>query len=439
MLPNKRKLLEIILRGMARAVLWKYHPFIVGITGSVGKSSTKEAVALVLAQTYSVRKTAGNYNNEIGIPLTIIGAKSGNASLLGWIRVLFHWLFVMILPFRYPEILVLEMGIDRPGDMQQLMRFVPLQIAVVTQISSSHLEFFGSVANIAKEKSHIVSGLPEEGVAILNADDKRVLKMRSKTGAKIITYGFEKSAEMRADNLVFHPDVKRSEGLSFKLNYDGKSIPVRLPKIVARHHIHAVLAAAAVGVASKMNLVEIAGALEAFEPLPGRLRLLSGRNDMTLLDDTYNASPASTEAALNVVRELIAPRKVVIFGDMLELGVDTEEAHSKLAEKIMASGAHIVILVGQHTRFLYEALLASGFSRKQVLWLSDPLSAKKIILDTVRSEDLILIKGSQGMRMEIITEALLAEPSEAPALLCRQSPEWRRTPFIAPKEWAVFK
>lgn len=422
---------------MARAVLWKYRPFIIGITGSVGKSSTKEAIALVLSAAHSVRKTEGNYNNEIGIPLTIIGAKSGGSSFAGWGRVFFQWLWVMLFSSRYPEILVLEMGIDRAGDMERLMRFVPVRIAVVTNIGTSHLEFFGSIANIAKEKSRIVGGLSEGGFAILNADDKRVIKMREKTDAKTITYGFGTEAEMRADNLLFHSDAKRVEGFSFKLNYDGKSIPVRLPKIVAQYHIGAVLAAAAVGVALKMNLVEIAGALETFEPLPGRLRLLSGRNAMVLLDDTYNASPASVEAALGVVRELMAPRKVVILGDMLELGVDTREVHRKLADTVVASGAHVAILVGQHMQSLFDALLNSGFSRKQVLWLLDPLSARQIALDTVRAEDLVLIKGSQGMRMEKITEALLAEPKDAETLLCRQSRQWQEKSFVPPTEWSV--
>jgi UDP-N-acetylmuramoyl-tripeptide--D-alanyl-D-alanine ligase len=227
----------------------------------------------------------------------------------------------------------------------------------------------------------------------------------------------------------------RVEGFTFKLNYDGKTIPVRLPKIVAAHHIGAALAAAAVGVALKMNLVEIASALEEFEPLPGRLRLLPGRNGIILLDDTYNASPASMQAAFGVVKELVAPRKIVIAGDMLELGADTREEHRALAPSVIASGAHIAVTVGAHMRSLHEALLAAGFSRKQALWAPDPTVAITLVTDIVRPEDLILIKGSRSMRMEKITEALLADPSEARALLCCQSPEWRERPFMPPAEW----
>lgn len=432
---DKKKMLEKILCFMARVILKKYHPFVIGITGSVGKSSTKEAVALVLSKIYSVRKAEGNYNNEIGIPLTIIGVKSGNASFFRWMGIFCKWLGMVIFPVDYPQVLVLEMGIDRPGDMEYLLSFVSVKIGVVTQISSSHIAFFGSLGNIAKEKGKLIGALLEDGFAILNFDDKYAIRMQEKTKAKTITYGFGEGAMMRVDNLLFHRDVKKVEGFSFKLNYTGKTIPVRLPNVVAVHHISSVLAGAAVGVALKMNLVEIAEALEHFEPLPGRLRLLSGREGMKLLDDTYNASPASTAAALETLKEFMAPRKVVILGDMLELGADRREGHAGLVGAVIGSGTQIVITVGKHMRSLYQALLQSGFSSKQVFWFPDPLVTLESLNTIVRAEDLILIKGSRSMRMEKITQALLVTPSQAEKLLCCQSPEWRNRPFMKPVEW----
>lgn len=432
---NKRKILEHMLRFMARAVLRKYQPMVVGITGSVGKSSAKEATALVIARAYSVRKAEGNYNNEVGVPLTILGVHSGGGSFFHWGMICFKWLGTMLFPVKYPEVLILEMGIDRPGDMEYLLQFVSLKIGIATQVSGSHLAYFGSITNIAKEKGKLISSLPEDGFAILNADDKRTKKMQEKTKAKVFTYGFDESAIVRADNLIFHRDVKRIEGFSFKLNVDGKSIPVRLPKIVAKHHIPAALAAASVGLALRMNLVEIVESLEAFEPLPGRLRLLAGRSDTALLDDTYNASPASTRAALEVVGELMAPRKIVVLGDMLEIGPESAEEHARLAPAVIESGAHIVVTVGKHMRALHEALLESGYARKQLMWIPDPLSAMEALSTIIRSDDLILIKGSRSMRMEKITEMLLINPEEAAAVLCCQSPEWRAKPFSEPAEW----
>jgi UDP-N-acetylmuramyl pentapeptide synthase len=432
---NKRKILQKILRYMAIAVLRKYKPLIVGITGSVGKSSAKEAIALALSVGYSVRKTEGNYNNEIGIPLTIIGAESGGGSWFRWTTVLGQWLVVVVFPVRYPQILVLEMGIDRPGDMDTLLEFVPIKIGVVTQISSSHLAYFGTLANIAREKGRLIAALPEDGHAILNADDTRVIKMGEKTKAQRISYGFGDEADIQADNLILHREARAVEGFSLKVNFDGKSVPLRLPKIVAKHHIPAALAALSVAKALKMNLVDVVTVLEAFEPLPGRLRLLAGRDNTFLLDDTYNASPASTRAALEVMGSLMAPRKIVVLGDMLELGPDAEKEHASLVDAIRGADAHIIVTVGKHMRSLHERLLEEGFSRKQVLWMPDPVSAVEPLINIVRSEDLILIKGSQGLRMEKITEQLLVDPRTASSFLCRQSSEWRRQPFVPPSEW----
>jgi UDP-N-acetylmuramoyl-tripeptide--D-alanyl-D-alanine ligase len=195
------------------------------------------------------------------------------------------------------------------------------------------------------------------------------------------------------------------------------------------------LAALSVAVALKMNAVDVVGALENFEPLPGRLRLLPGRDNTFLLDDTYNASPASTRAALEVMGELMAPRKIAILGDMLELGSDTKEEHAALAPTIRESDIHVIVTVGEHMRALHERLLQEGFSRKQVLWLPDPLSAVEALVNIIRSDDLILIKGSQGMRMELVTEQLLVDPRTSGSFLCRQSDEWRRKRFAPPAEW----
>ena len=249
----------------------------------------------------------------------------------------------------------------------------------MTQISSSHIEFFGTLGNIAKEKGKLISALPEDGIAILNADDKRTEKMREKTKAKVLTYGFEESADIHADNFVFHREAKRAEGLSFKVNFDGKTVPLRLPKIVAKHHIPAALAALSLGVALKLNPVAAIEALEKFEPLPGRLRLLPGRENTYLLDDTYNASPASTRAALEVMKELIAPRKVAILGDMLELGPESDREHAQLSSAVKDSGVDVVVTVGKHMRALHEQLLKDGFSRRQVLWLPDPMTALDVL------------------------------------------------------------
>lgn len=430
----RRRALERALRFMAKTVLLRYRPLVVGVTGSVGKSSTKEAIALVLSSSMRVRKSEGNFNNEIGVPLTILGADSGGSSFLRWLLVGFRFLRLVLFPTKYPQALVLEMGVDRPGDMSYLLEFVPVKIGAVTRIAESHIAFFGSIANIAKEKGRIISSLPEDGFAILNADDPRALRMAEKTKAIVLSYGFSAHASVRADNILFQ-ESDGNLGSSFKLNYDGKTIPVRLPHVIARHHISDALAGAAVGIALGMNLVEIASALERLEPLPGRLRFLHGRNGMGILDDTYNSSPASVRAALETIQEVPSRRKVVVLGDMLELGADSEAEHRALAADVAASGVELVILAGKRMRLLGEELLSSGFSRGNVMLFPDPDSISNALDGVLREGDLVLVKGSRGMRMEKVTEVILRNPSEAKELLCCQSPDWRNRSFTPPAEW----
>lgn len=421
-----KRILGNALRIMARVLLRKYRPLVVGITGSVGKSSTKEATGLVLAQKYFVRTAEGNYNNEIGIPLTILGSKSGGRSLFRWAWIGVRWLGYVFLPLRYPDVLVLEMGVDRPGDMDYLLSIVSVDIGVLTQVSESHIEYFGSLQNIAREKGKLIASLPVSGFAILNADDARVSRFQEKTKAKVLTFGFGGGADIRADHIVVEPEARLAKGLSFKMDYHGKSLPVRLPKVIAKHQVPAALAAAAVGIALRVNPVQIVDALVSFGPLPGRMRLVPGTGGSILLDDTYNASPASTAAALTVLCELRADRKLVILGDMLEIGEESVKKHRELAEPVVLSGAKQVVLVGHGMKHLFDELIERfGFSRQQVFWFERSSEAASFVEDMAREGDLILVKGSQGMRMERVSERLLFDPIEAPYFLCRQSSEWK--------------
>jgi UDP-N-acetylmuramoyl-tripeptide--D-alanyl-D-alanine ligase len=431
------KRLAVSLGLMAKFVLRVRKPIVVGITGSVGKSSAKEAIALVLSRNYRVRFSPGNYNNEFGLPAAILGIGSPGRSITRWVGAWVHTALIVARLESYPEVLVLEMGIDHPGDMDYLLGIVRPDVAVLTRIAESHLANFENLGQIAKEKGKLIAALPEEGIAILNADDERVMRQAERTRAKVISYGLSNRASLFSDNIRVLQEGGRTEGLSFKLNSDGKSIPVRLPAVVARHHLSAVLAAAAVGTALKMNLVDVAAALTEFRALPGRMNLLDGDAGIRIIDDTYNASRLSTEAALATLRELIAPRKVAILGDMLEIGNGSDEAHRALRDAVIASGATVFIGVGQHMRFLADALHGTNFPEKSIYHYPDPLTARDRIAEHIRPGDLILVKGSQGLRMEFIVERLFGDrrESEKNELLCRQSRAWRETPFIAPSEW----
>lgn len=426
------KLLEKILHWMAIAVIKKYKPQIIGITGSVGKTSAKEATYCVLADKFNVRKNEKNYNNELGIPLTIIGSESGNKSIFKWLKVFFKWLKIVLLRVNYPEVIILEMAVDHPGDMKYLASFIPVKIGIVTAITSTHLEFFKSIDHIAREKGLILESLSEDGVAILNADDDKVISMRERTKAKKITFGFSQNADVTASGIDFVYEDEKLKGVSFKLNYEGKSIPVRLQHILATHQVYAALAGVCVGIALKMNLIDIASALEKFTSPCGRMNMIHGINGSSIIDDTYNSSPKAALAALDVVGRLRALRRIVVMGDMLELGQDEERGHREIARKIFEINADLFFAVGDRMQMAVSELKKLGFPPDKIFHFNSPDEAGKKIEEILEAGDLILVKGSQGMRMEKIVGKIMAEPEKARKLLCRQSSEWWKKPYKKP-------
>lgn len=241
-----------ILRFMALTIVRRRKPIIIGVVGS-DTSLAKKAITLILSRNYFVRATESDRPSETEILLTIIGASNVRARFMGWIIIFFRFFAIMSLPFRYPDVLVLDMNILRSEYADHLKNLVPIKVGVATRISPDH-----------KEQGKFISLLPEDGFAIFNIDDQLAAKMAEKTKAKIITYGFGENATLLADNPVFHKGEEKGEkGFSFKLNYEGNTIPVRLPRIASAHHIEPVFAAAAVGIALKMNLVEIVSILES--------------------------------------------------------------------------------------------------------------------------------------------------------------------------------
>jgi UDP-N-acetylmuramoyl-tripeptide--D-alanyl-D-alanine ligase len=427
------KILETILRWMVIAVIKKYKPTIIGITGSVGKTSAKEATYQVLAEKFNVRKNEkNNYNNELGIPLTIIGSESGNNSIIKWLKVFFEWLKIILLRVDYPEVIVLEMAVDHPGDMKYLASFIPVKIGVVTAVTSTHLEFFKNLDHIAREKGLILENIPENGVAILNADDEKVLAMGERTEAKKITFGFSQNADVTASGVDFVYENEKLKGISFKLNYEGKSIPVRLHNILATHQIYAVLAGVCIGIILKMNLIDIVSALEKFTSPCGRMNMIPGIKGSSIIDDTYNSSPEAALAALDVVGKLKALRRIVVLGDMLELGQDEEKGHCEIARKIFEINADLFFAVGDRMQIAVSEIRRLGFPQDKLFHFDSPDAAGKKIEEILEAGDLILVKGSQEMRMEKIIGKIMAEPEKARKFLCRQSEEWWKKPYIKP-------
>jgi UDP-N-acetylmuramoyl-tripeptide--D-alanyl-D-alanine ligase len=437
-----KKLLQKILRFLAIKILHKYKPEVIGITGSVGKTSTKEAIYCVLSFLFNARRNIKSYNNEIGLPLTIIGVQTGGRSPFGWLRVFYRAVKLLIFKDEnYPQILILEMGADKLGDIEYLIGMAPPKIGVLTAIAESHLQIFKDTRGVLKEKEKIVTTLPKDGIAILNADDENVMSIKDKIMTRVITFGFSDKADVRAGELLFsglEQDFCETQyewecktwGTSFKTSYSGSTVPVFLPHCFGKQHSYAALAAIAVGVAYKINLVDIAESLRQYRPPKGRMNLIAGIKYTMIIDDTYNSSPSAVKTALEAMKTINLPtgrRKIVVLGDMLELGEKSTEAHREVGFMVVENGIDYLIAVGKESKALADAAIEAGLNANnadKVKYFDNAEEAGIFLQNLIVPGDLILVKGSQGMRMENIVKEVMAEPEKAKDLLVRQTGEW---------------
>lgn len=417
-----RKILQKILKIFAKIVLTKYKPVIIAITGSVGKSSTKEAIYAILEShfgTNKVRKNQRNYNNEIGVPLTICGLETGGKSVFRWLVRFIKIFWMIIFNVSYPDFLVLEMGADRPGDLKYLLDFVHHKVGVVTTIGEVpvHVEFFENPEKVAEEKKTLVKTLDKEGVAVLNYDDERVRRMAEGIDAKIITYGLNSRADVKATNYELKLDGNGNiSELNFKLDFKGSSVPAKLIDVLGNQHLYSVLAGAAVGITFNVNLVEIAEAIKKISPMPGRMHLIRGIKNTLIVDDTYNAALLSMEAGLDALKVFEGRRKIAVLGEMLEIGQYSPEAHQKVGNKT-AQVADLIFAVGNRANFIAEGAIKSGFPQDKIFQFSNSEEAAKIVQKELREGDIIFVKGSRAMKMEKIVLEIMAEPEKAKELL----------------------
>lgn len=420
-----------MLRSLSKQILKKYKPDIIGVTGSVGKTSSKEAIAQVLRAKFSVRCNLKNYNNEIGLPLTIIGIeKTPGKSMLGWLRVILKAKkLLLVTDTNYPEILVLEMGADKPGDIQYLTDLAPCKVGVLTFIAHAHTEFFKTIKKIAQEKRIIISHLRQDGFAVLNFDSDMVMQQIGATKAEVLTYGFKEGADLQVTdlNIIKNETTGWPTGLNFKVLYKGNVVPVYLPGVISKSAVSAALAGLAVGTIFGVNLIEGSQALSKLEGLPGRMRLIEGIKHTLLIDDTYNSSPEAAKMALDSLAQAeIKPgaKRYVVFGDMLELGAETENAHREIGFKIAELGFDFLITVGEAAKFTAAAAKEAGLDDDKIASFATSPEAGRFLQEKMAQGDVVLAKGSQGVRVEKLVKEVMAEPLQAPMLLCRQGKEW---------------
>ena len=352
----------------------KFNARVVGITGSVGKTSTKELVWTVLSRRFRVLRSEGNLNNEIGVPLTLLQLEPAHQRV------------------------VLEMGMYARGEIARLCELARPAVGVVTNIGPVHLERLGSLEAIAAAKAELVEALPPDGVAILNYDEPLVLAMADRARSRVLLYGLDSRADLWADDI----ESEGLEGISFQMHSRRESMKVHVP-LLGRHSVHTVLRAAAVGLAEGMTWDDI---LAGLQDRQAQIRLVAvpGPRGSTLLDDTYNSSPASAIAALNLLAELEG-RKIAVLGDMLELGSYEEEGHKLVGRRAM-DVVELLVAVGPRGRILGQEALSLGMKPDHVYLCESNQAAIEYLHETIRPGDCVLVKGSRGIKMEEIVNAL---------------------------------
>lgn len=422
-----KKFIVYILQIESRLVLWKYKPKVVAITGSVGKTSTKDAVYAVISGVSYVRKSEKSFNSEIGLPLTILGVPNGWNNPITWLKNILKGLWLLVAPHKYPEWLVLEVGIGKPGDMKKTASWLKSDVVIITAIGETpvHIEFFNSRKHLVEEKSLLIKTLKKNGLLILNADDETVLEMKIKTKNKIITYGFKQGADIlgSGDN-IFYDNAGLPEGVIYRIDEDGRSFPVIIQGVFGKNHIYASLGALALSSGLKFNMLEAVERLKNYDMPPGRMRLLDGINNSLIIDDTYNSSPFACESGLKTLGEVKGKgRKIAVLGDMLELGKHTKIAHEEIG-KIAKENIDILIVVGQRAKAIKDGAIEVGMNQENIFDFSNAYEAGKFLKKFVKENDLIFVKGSQGMRMERVVEAILKDQENKSKLLVRQDDEW---------------
>ena len=347
---------------------------VVGITGSVGKTSTKEMIAAILAENYQVLKTIGNFNNELGLPLTIFRLREEH------------------------EVAVLEMGISDFGEMHRLSKVARPDVCVITNIGQCHLEFLKDRDGVLRAKSEIFDYLKEGGKIILNGDDDKLAEIAEVKGSRPVFFGVAKTQGIYADHIV----PKGFQGIECEIHVGAESFVVQIP-IPGHHMVLNALAGTAVGISMGLTLAQIKAGIEKLESLAGRFHIMK-KGEMTIVDDCYNANPVSMKASLDILKEA-DQRKVAILGDMFELGEHTAKFHALVGTHAAENQIDLLICTGEQSRDMAQAAIAAG-GCKEVLWFPTLAALLDGLPELIQDNDTILVKASHGMHFEKVVEKL---------------------------------
>ncbi|MGB8952903.1 MAG: UDP-N-acetylmuramoyl-tripeptide--D-alanyl-D-alanine ligase [Candidatus Aminicenantales bacterium] len=371
------------LQALAGKVLSEHSIKVVGITGSIGKTTVKEFTAALLARDTAVLKSEGNFNNHLGLALSLLRLEK------------FH------------QVAVLEMGTSAPGEIRALTRIAPPDVPVLTNIHPVHLEFFNTLENIALAKKEILEGTKPGGTAVLNGDDPLVQKVSRNWNGKKIYFGFSPRMDIQARNIK----AMGYDGITFDLKYGKKKERLLVP-VLYESYLYNLLAALGVAYALAFPMDRVVGQVHSLKHLSGRGIVHHMENSIAVIDDTYNSNPVALESALKGLAALPAKRKVAVLGDMLELGENEKSFHTQAGKQVVDWGWNLLVTVGPLSRHMAEGARAAGMSPTQIYSFPDSDEASAHIMDLVREGDLLLVKGSRGIKTEKIIQTLMEKLKE---------------------------
>ncbi len=417
----KKKVIQFSLKIITQLLIKKYNPTIIAITGSVGKTSVKDGIFEAFSDLRRIRKSEGNLNTEIGAPLVFLGEKKAGRSIKEWILIFLKGVKLILKKDKnYPEIIVTELAADKPGDMEYLASFIKPDIAIITAVGDVpvHIEFYKSAREVAEEKESLISSLSESKKAILNIDDPFIPEMT--TAAEKITVGRKKEADVVIEDY----SCSSLKGSSVEISYRGKDFSFFLSKCFGDSFAYVAAIVFAVGIILGKEPEKIPERLERIRPAKGRLNLIKGKKETIILDGSYNAAPASMMSALKALQEIQGKRKIAVLGDMLELGRFSKEEHRKIGDFAASFSDHLY-LVGEWREEMKKAAVHRGMDKDKIFTFLKSEEAANELEKIIAPEDAILIKGSQGIRMEKIVFAIMRDPERAEELLVRQETHWK--------------
>lgn len=411
----------------ASVLLKRKKPKIIAITGSVGKTSTKDAIFAAIKNHTYARKSEKSFNSEIGVPLTVLGLPNAWSNPFMWIRNVVDGFFTAFFTRSYPEVLVLEVGIDRPGDIENLTKWLKPDIVVLTRLPSVpvHVEYFGSPEAVAEEKLKLAYALKAGGVLIYNNDDVIIQENLKNVLQRQVGYGryLETDFTAREDKIVYRDDIPT--GMQFSLEHLGQKYRVFVQDTVGVQQAYSSMAALAVADELSVPISSAVESLQALKVPAGRMRLVPGIKATTIIDDTYNSSPTACEQSLQTLGEVThAKRKIAVLGDMLELGKFSTDQHKHIGSLVPAA-AQVLFTVGVRSKQIADGALSAGMSEKHIFQYDDAEKAGRELQAILHPGDVILVKASQGIRAEQIVEEVMAEPEYAADLLVRQDDAWK--------------